>query len=345
MLGVIFAVLSAATFALNNATVRRGVITGTPFQAVAVTIPIGLVGFLLIAIAASAIGGLASFPVDAAAWMAAVGPLHFIAGRYCNYCANQAVGVNLSAPVIQLQVVVTLVLAVAVLHEPCTVLQLIGGFFILAGPLVTQRQSSRKASVASVSIPRMSKDKSVAVNSGDKVVAVFTPRGLVGYMYACLAALTYGITPIIARFALENVGPNSGILGGLIAYCAATAFITLAFFWPALRRDVMLLKVENVRWFAYTGIFVALAQGFFFSAVAVAPVMLVMPILQLSLPFRLILSTWLSRDHEVLGALVILGTVSSIVGALLVSVNTDVILSIFVVPETLVRLLRARVGG
>ena len=47
MLGAIFAIFSAATFALNNVAARRGVITGTPTQGMAVTIPVGLAGFVL----------------------------------------------------------------------------------------------------------------------------------------------------------------------------------------------------------------------------------------------------------------------------------------------------------
>ncbi len=64
----------------------------------------------------------------------------------------------------------------------------------------------------------------------------------------------------------------------------------------------MAIKRENARWFAYSGVFVAMAQGFFFAAVAVAPVLLVMPLLQMSLVFRLLFSTWLNPDHEVFGA-------------------------------------------
>ena len=46
VLGAIFAILSAASFALNNATVRRGVVSGTPIQAMAVSVPLGVVCFL-----------------------------------------------------------------------------------------------------------------------------------------------------------------------------------------------------------------------------------------------------------------------------------------------------------
>src|SRR5207253_11283668 len=116
---------------LNNATARRGVVTGTPRQGMAVSIPIGVACFLLAALVTGELWRAASFPPRAAAWMAGFGLLHFILGRFCNYSANQAAGVNLTAPVIQLQVIVTLVLAVAILGEPCTILQVIGGGVIV----------------------------------------------------------------------------------------------------------------------------------------------------------------------------------------------------------------------
>ena len=57
---------------------------------------------------------------------------------------------------------------------------------------------------------------------------LFAPRYLAGYLFASLAAIAYGTTPIMARFALEHTGPSTGILGGLIAYVAATAVVSLA---------------------------------------------------------------------------------------------------------------------
>src|SRR5207245_8677574 len=143
MLGAILAILSAGTFAFNHAGVRRGVVTGTRGQGMAITVPIGVALFLLAAVLTGEITRLAQFPTRAAAWMAGVRLLHFLLGRYCNYRANQAAGMNLTAPVIQLQVIVTLVLAVAILREPCTVLQMLGGLFILGGSLITQRQPVR----------------------------------------------------------------------------------------------------------------------------------------------------------------------------------------------------------
>jgi drug/metabolite transporter (DMT)-like permease len=271
---------------------------------------------------------LPQFPKTAIAWMAGFGLLHFVIGRYCNFRANSVAGVNLTAPVVQLQVVVTMVLAVIVLHEPCTGLQMIGGVMILAGSLITQRAPAQ----------------TVASDAARPAAApLFAPRYLAGYLFASIAAAAYGTTPVMARFALEHTGPSTGILGGLIAYVAATSVAALALLSPQIRSNVAALGRDNARWFALSGVFVAAAQGFFFAAVAVAPVMLVMPLLQLSLAFRMVFSTWLNPHHEVVGPLVFLGVVVSVSGALMVSIDSALIVDFLAVPEPLARLLLWRV--
>src|SRR6266511_1378535 len=336
MLGAILAILSAVTFAFNNAAVRRGVVTGTPGQAMAITVPIGVACFLLVAISTGEIARLAQFPPAAAAWMAGVGLLHFLLGRYCNYRANQAACMNLTAPVIQLQVIV---LPVLILHEPCTVLQMIGGLLILGGSLITQRQPARSP----VAVGASSAGLNGSVPADSLYAPVFAPRRVAGYLFSSLAALAYGTTPIMARSALDHTPPATSILGGLIAYGAATAVLALALVWSPVRQNVIALKRENVLWFVNSGVFVAVAQGLFYAAVAVAPIMVVMPLMQLSLVFRLSFSKWVNPEHEVFGPLITAGAAISIVGACLVSVETNVILDMLTAPEALARVLRWRV--
>lgn len=333
MLGAILSLLSAASFGLNITAARRGVVTGTPIQGTALTIPIGVACFLPVAVAAAQIAHPNAFPLAAAGWMAGVGLLHFLLGRYCNFRANQAAGVNITAPVVQLQIVVTLALAVIILHEPCSILQMLGAGVMLAGALVTQyqRPTSRAASGVNSAQPGIQRSE-----------AGFVPRYLPGYLFASLAALAYGTSPIMARFALASTGPGGGILGGFIAYCAATAVLAMALLWPRLRREVTAIKRENIRWFVYSGVFVAMAQGFFFAAVAVAPIMVVSPLLQFSLLFRFLFSKLLNPDHEVFGWLVVAGVTTSILGSLAVAADTDAILRFLPLPEWFAVALRWR---
>ena len=329
MLGVLFSVLSAASFALNNAAVRRGVVSGTPIQAMAITVPVGVLCLLPVALVLGELSRLWQFAPTAMAWMALVGVVHFVIGRYCNFKANQVAGVNLTAPVVQLQIVVTMVMAVVVLHEPCTLLQILGGVVMVVASLITQRQPSRVKAA-----PAVAKEPAET-----PAAPQFVPLYLAGYIFASMAAVSYGSTPVMARFALEHTGPATGILGGLISYVAATAVIALTMLSPAIRKNVTELKRDNARWFVYSGILVAAAQGFFFCAVSIAPVLLVMPLLQLSLIFRIMFSTWLNPNHEVYGALVLWGSAVSVAGALLVSADSAAIVHALALPGPVARLL------
>ncbi len=342
MLGAILSLLSAAAFALNVTAARRGVVTGTPMQGTALTVPIGVACFLPVAIATGQLARLGAFPLRAAGWMAGVGVLHFLLGRYCNYRSNQAAGVNITAPVIQLQIVVTLALAVIILHEPCSILQMLGGAVMLTGALVTQyqRPGSARPPLPSAGNGRATGEGTAAPLERKPGGPVFVARYLPAYLFASLAALAYGTSPIMARFALESTGATGGILGGLIAYCAATVVVGAAMAWPRLRHEVTAVKRENIRWFVYSGVFVAMAQGFFFSAVAIAPILVVSPLLQFSLVFRLLFAKLVNPDHEIFGWLVVAGVATSIVGSLAVSADTDAVLRFLSLPEGLAATLR-----
>jgi len=86
------------------------------------------------------------------------------------------------------------------------------------------------------------------------------------------------------------------------------------------------------------------AQGFLYSALAVARIMLVAPLLQLSLVFRYLFSLVLNPHHEVFGFLVIAGTVVSILGACIIAIDTSIILHALSIPEPLASFLRSQPG-
>src|SRR5689334_21420356 len=153
LLGVLYAALGAFTFALNNVAMRRGVVTGSVLQGMALTVPIGGLSFLVMAAAFGELDRLAMFPAAAVAWLAGQGIVHFVLGRYCNYKSNQLMGVNLPAPVVQLQVAFAMMFAVAMLHEKFTVLQVIGSVLMLGGSFVTQTRSSKRRNNVSEPLP------------------------------------------------------------------------------------------------------------------------------------------------------------------------------------------------
>ena len=73
MLGVLYAALGAFTFALNNVAMRRGVVTGSVLQGMAMTVPIGGLSFLVMTVAFGELEQLVVFPAVALAWLAGQG--------------------------------------------------------------------------------------------------------------------------------------------------------------------------------------------------------------------------------------------------------------------------------
>src|SRR3954469_1253499 len=140
VLGGLLAICSAATFAFNNASVRRGVLTGSVAQAMAITVPIGVPLFFLAALVSGNLTEVLNFSQRGLAALALAGAAHFVWGRYCNYRATKALGTNLVAPIQQVNLILTLVLAIWLLGEQFTVLKILGIALVLLGPSVSMRQ-------------------------------------------------------------------------------------------------------------------------------------------------------------------------------------------------------------
>ena len=143
MLAGFLALLSAATFAFNNASLRRGVLTGSVAQAMAITVPIGVPLFLIAALLSGTLALITEFSLEAVLILSASGVVHFLWGRYCNYRATQAIGSNLTAPLQQVNLVITLGLAMLVLGETLTPLRILGIGLVLLGPYFAVRADEK----------------------------------------------------------------------------------------------------------------------------------------------------------------------------------------------------------
>ena len=211
MLGGFLALLSAATFALNNASVRRGVLTGSVLQGMAITVPVGVPLFFIAAAAVGTLGAVAEFSLEAIVALSLAGILHFVWGRYCNYRAMHAIGTNLAAPVQQINLILTLVLAIWVLGETLTPLRVLGIALILLGASITMREGDPQGESRNPAGSAVEAAKAAVVEDGEPARAVapppssaFRPRYAEGYTFALLSATGYGLSPIFIRLGLES---------------------------------------------------------------------------------------------------------------------------------------------
>ena len=304
MLGGLFALLAAVTFAWTNAAVRRGVVSGTAVQATTLSIPLGLPVFAVALLISGQPDALLQMPIRSALVFALVGISHFVIGRYCNYRALAAIGTNLAGPVMQFSLIVSLVLAIVFLGETLTPLRMLGIVLILIGPAIVSRDRN---------------GKSAAKPSG------FTPRIAEGYVFAFLGSLCYGASPVLVRYGVAGEGLAASLAGGVIASAAATAVILALLLVPGHWRDVRAVSPKAARWFVSSGVLVYVSQIFAYMAVAVAPVTLVAPIIALSNVFRIYLSHWLNPEHEVFGSDVVAATAISFVGVVALSASVELL--------------------
>ena len=341
LLGILYAALGAFTFALNNVAMRRGVVTGTVLQGMAMTVPIGGFSFLVMTVAFGELSQLVVFPSGALAWLAGQGIVHFVLGRYCNYKSNQLMGVNLAAPVVQLQVPFAMMLTVAILHEKFTMLQVIGSVLMLGGSLVTQSKTKKTSAALPGPTPFG------AVPSQQKQAApgpAFRPRVFSGYLFALGAAMCYGSSPLMARQAFLSAPGAGTAAAGCLAYAAATLLFSLILLKPGSWDEIRGMSSENLPWFLSSAVLVAISQAFVYASLAVAPLMVVTPILQLSLVFRLFLSQCINRDYEVMNAAVLVGALTAVLGSILVSLDTDALIKLLDLPPSLTDFLRYRLS-
>jgi uncharacterized membrane protein len=96
------------------------------------------------------------------------------------------------------------------------------------------------------------------------------------------------------------------------------------------------------KWFVVSGLFVCGAQMLRYMALAVAPVSVVTPIQRLSVVFRFYVAKIFNPHHEVFGGRVIIATIVSLIGALALSVSTDLVQSVLPLPGWAVSALNWR---
>src|SRR5688572_21076075 len=179
----------------------------------AITVPIGVPLFFIAALLSGTLALIADFPFDAVLILSGSGVVHFLWGRYCNYRATQAIGSNLTAPLQQVNLLVSLGLAMLVLGETLTPLRILGIGLVLLGPYFAMHSDAK---------PKSQKSAAAAPDSAAKPPP-FQPKYTEGIIFSLLSATGYGSSPVLIRLALEGKGLGAAIPGGLIAYLAATA--------------------------------------------------------------------------------------------------------------------------
>lgn len=300
------ALASGACFGLNIAAIRRGVLSATVLQAMTTTVLLGVPYFVIAAFVFGGYEALAGMSLPGHLWMVLAGLVHFIGGRYSDYRATQSLGAALSTPVQQFSVAVSLGLAVQFLGEEFTALKLLGLTLMLSGPavLVARRRQGIE----------MARTKR------------FQPRYGEGMFWAAMCAICYGTSPLLITLGLgteRTIG--AGVAGALISYLAAGLVVVLFLALGRLRGGLFAFDAAASRWFFLSAMLVATSQMLLYMALALAPISVIVPLQRLSVMFRVVFSGLINRDAEIFDRFIIVAIAISVVGALFISVDPNVL--------------------
>lgn len=300
--GILFALLGAFSFSLNSVTMRRGISRGAASQGLYVTVFLGAGLFVVASVVTGQAFDLGSVTANDFVFMAASGVVHILGGRYCNYRAMGAIGANRAQPVVGMATLASVMIAVVFLGETLNALQGVGIALVMVGPaLVMPRRRSAPQAVP-------------AGGSGTEVKA-FQPKMVEGYSFGVLAALFWGAGPVLMRAGVESNG--LGILGGTVSYLAATLVLSLTLLIPGQASGALSLDKSARKLFFVAGLGSGFANGFRFSALALAPVSVVIPLMRSAVLFTLVLNFAFNRHLESFEPKVLMGIFISMIGAIL----------------------------
>jgi uncharacterized membrane protein len=275
----------------------------------AITVPLGVPLFALACLPSGGFTAMINLPASGWFWMALAGIVHFVIGRYSNYRTTQSLGANLSGPVQQLSIPISVILAMIFLDETITPLKLTGFILVMLGPAVMMRKN---------------KDGTpVRTKSG------FEPRYGEGLLWGVISSFAYGTSPL---FIMKGLGPDGGLAdslaGGLISYAVATLVIAVMVAYSGGVNMMRGLDRTAGKWFFISGVFVFLSQMFRYMSHALAPVSVVVPIQRLSAVFRVIFSWMLNREHEIFDFWTLFGIGISVIGAIALTLSTDFVVNL-----------------
>ena len=320
MLGALFAVLSALSFAFSTITARRGVIGSSASFGLYITVILGVPLFAIAALATGQIFDTFDLSSEAMLLLAGAGVLHFLIGRYCNYRCIDAIGSNRSQPLQATNTIYSVVVAVIVLSAEVTPLMGVGIVLLVVGPMImVERRRQRQPEPVAVQAAEQPAAAATPAAGTPRPNAATNPRYVEGYTFGLLSAAAYGTSPIMIRYALEDTG--LGIAGGLIAYIAAAGLLIATLAIPGQLKNMRGFDLKVVPMFTASAVAVFLAQLFRFAALAIAPVSLVTPLTRLGVVFVPTLSFVFNRNLESFSLRVLTGIALSGLGAVLLALG------------------------
>ena len=308
MLGTLLGIGSAIFFAANTIITRRGVLRVSSNYIAIGSIFTGTFFFLLLVALTGDLYSLNPIPWKAFLFWILSGIIHFALGRTWAYRSIQFIGSNRSNVVTSLNPVVTIVLALLILHEEVNGLMALGILFSLAGPLVILLKEKTLIGTNSLSGAIQGKDV-------DRLTLYK------GFFYGAGAAVFWGSSAIFIKLAMKE-GGGSPIAGSFLAYLAASIVVAPSVIInPESRREFFYEKAGSMMLAIACGLTSGLAQLLRYLELGYTSAILVSLLNRTVLVWVLIFSFMFIRQYESFSRWVLIGNGLLVMGTLLVLIS------------------------
>ncbi len=238
--------------------------------------------------------GLASLSGTAIGWLALLGALNFVAGRYMNMNSVRLAGSSRATPVVSISPLFAAAFAFTFLGERPTPLVIAGTLAIVGGVglIVSQGLTDRRGAPA---------DSKVTI----------------GLMIALVAAIGYGASNVLTREI------TTGYASPLVGSAVSLLFGTLYLLPLAMRerRQVKALPGRDMKFLAASGLVQGIGVTTMMAALSLAPVAVVVPIGSLNPVVALVLAHLFLGQLEKITPRIILGTLLAVGGVALVIIG------------------------
>lgn len=288
-IGLIFAIITAISFAVSNVLVRKGsFISGESFTSSFLSVFIGVLLFLGIIVILGEWRTIFSFSFEAYLLVSLAGIIHFVIGRLLAYRCFRLIGANKGNAILRTQIFYPVILGVLFLEESLTVYLMLGVLLIAIG---------------------------VSMVSSNKEVSFKGEKHFQGIVAGIAGGFFWGLSGVLVKPALAEIGsPYTAVF---LSYFAAA--IIMAFFLVGKEQRQQLRRLPHAAIFPVSvGVtFTAAAQLFRYIALDFSPVSLVDPLANTRGLFVLLLSFYMTRDIEAFNWKVITGMITTVLGAVL----------------------------
>ena len=285
LLPVVLGLVAALFFAVSNILVRAGITDSSPLLALLYSLTANVVVLWPLVI------WLYDFQVDLWAWRYFIiaGTLAPVLGRFFNYTGIDKLGINLSTPITYTNPLVAIALASLFLGQRLLLLGYVGAVIIFLGSVLLGTTRSKSG------------------------VLTFKKRHLI---FPILASLFYGSSHVFRDLGIELVA--TPILAAAVTTTTSWAWMVLYLGATRSRHDFDITRREQI-FFSLAGAATAVAIPVLYMALQVGDVVVVVPMTNTTPFWVLLLSFVLFRGSELFTPRVIVGTVLTVGGVILIS--------------------------